>query len=150
MPASYTFEIHTPYRLFFSGRVESISLTLSDGEIGVYANHSRFIAPVLSGIIHIKDDKGLTRPAFITDGILEVKEFKTVLLVDTAEWPEEIDSERALKAKQKAEESHRSALLQFEIDSAKAKLRRAENRLKAAELRAAELRAAEKGIVTDS
>ena len=134
MPAFFSFEVHTPYRPFFSGRVEYISLLLSDGEIGVYANHSAFSAPALSCILSIKDDRGALRRAFITDGILEVKEHKTVLMVDTAEWPEEIDRDRALAAKQKAEESLETALLKFEIDNAKAKLRRAEFRLKAWEL----------------
>ena len=135
MPAHFNFEVHTPYRPFFSGRVESISLMLSDGEIGVYAGHSPFSAPALSCILHIKDDKGVLRRAFITDGILEVKEHKTVLMVDTAEWPEEIDRERALAAKQKAAENLETALMKFEIESAKAKIRRAEFRLKAHDLR---------------
>ena len=135
MPASFTFEVHTPYRLFFSGRVQSITLTLFDGEIGVYANHSRFTSPVLSCILRITDDKDVSRPAFITEGILEMKEFKTVLIVDAAEWPEEIDADRARAAKQQAEESIKTGILKFEIDNAKAKLRRAEYRLKACELK---------------
>ena len=133
MPALFTFEVHTPYRLFFTGRVESILLTLADGEIGVYANHSAFTAPCVSCILRIKDDKGQLRSAFITDGILEVKDHKTVLMVDSAEWPEEIDVERARASKQQMEEKLNSVLLKFQIDSAKAKLRRAEFRLKAAE-----------------
>ena len=89
MAALFKFEIHTLYRLFFSGRVESITLTLSDGEIGVYANHSFFTAPVLGGILRIKDENGVLRSAFTTGGILEVKEHNTVLMVDAAEWPGE-------------------------------------------------------------
>ena len=135
MPALFNFEVHTPYRPFFSDKVESISLMLSDGEIGVHANHSSFSAPVLNCILRIRDDKGALRFAFITDGILEVKEHKTVLMVDTAEWPEEIDKDRAIAAKQKAEKSLEAALLKFEIDNARAKLRRAEFRLKALELK---------------
>ncbi|MCL1836637.1 MAG: ATP synthase F1 subunit epsilon [Treponema sp.] len=135
MPVHFTFEVHTPYRPFFSGRVESISLMLSDGEIGVYAGHSPFSAPALSCILRIKDDKGELRHAFITDGILEVKEHKTVLMVDTAEWPEEIDRERAMASRKKAEENLEIALLKFETDKANSKIRRAEIRLKTSELR---------------
>ena len=136
MPALFNFEVHTPYRLFFSGKAEAITLTLADGEIGVYAKRTAFTAPVVSCILRIKDDKGKWRPAFITDGILEVKEYKNVLMVDAAEWPEEIDHDRALAAKQEAEESLEMGMLKFEIDNAKAKLRRAEFRLRAWELRA--------------
>jgi len=99
MAALFKFEVHTLYRLFFSGKVESITLTLTDGEIGVYASHSFFTAPVLSCMLRIKDDKGVLRSAVITDGILEVKEHNTVLIVDTAEWFDEKEgnaSERML------------------------------------------------------
>ena len=132
---TFTFEVHTPYRLFFSGRVENFILTLSDGEVCVYAHHSFFIAPVISCILRIKDEKGKLINAFVTEGILEVKDFKTVLMVETAEWPEEIDAERALASKQKAEDTINNSQLKFEIDKAIVKLRRSEFRLKAAELK---------------
>ena len=132
MPALFHLEIHTPYRLFFSGEVESISLQLSDGEIGIYANHSSICAPVLCCILRIKDQEGLVRPAFIRDGILEVTEIKTLLLVDTAEWPDEIDTERTLAIQEEAHKTLESAVLPFEHAKAQAKLRRAALRLQAA------------------
>ena len=134
MGALFHFEVHTPYRLFFSDSIESLTITLSDGEKGVLANHSPFTAPVVPCLLRITDDRGLKRSAFITEGILEVTEVKTVLMVDTAEWPEEIDTERAALAKKTAEEDSKSAMFKFETESAKARLRRAEFRLKAAAL----------------
>jgi F-type H+-transporting ATPase subunit epsilon len=135
MPVLFNFEVHTPYRLFFTGKVESIVLTLTDGEIGIYAHHSPFTSPVLSCILHIKDDSGVSRPAFITEGILEVKDHKTVLMVDEAEWPEEIDIDHARAAKQEAEEEIKSDSFKFELGRAKARLCRAVFRLKACELK---------------
>jgi F-type H+-transporting ATPase subunit epsilon len=134
MPVLFDFEVHTPYRLFFNGKVESIILTITDGEIGVYAHHAAFSSPVLSCILHIKDKDGISRPAFITDGILEVKDHKTVLMVDIAEWPEEIDTERARADKQEAEAEIDPDSFKFELERAKARLRRAEFRLKTSEL----------------
>jgi F-type H+-transporting ATPase subunit epsilon len=131
MPVLYNFEVHTPYRPFFTGRIEAVTLTLMDGEVGVYAKHSPFASPVLSCILRIKDDGGW-RSAFITEGILEVKDHKTVLMVDAAEWPKEIDTERARVAKREAEESIKTASEKFELDRALARLRRAEFRLLAA------------------
>jgi F-type H+-transporting ATPase subunit epsilon len=130
MAALYPFEVHTPYRRFYSDQVEAIVITQIDGEIGVYANHSAFTAPVNTGILKIKDKKGAWRSAFTTEGILEVKEHKTVLMVDTAEWPEEIDYERAVAAKKRAEESLESGMLKFETDNALATFKRAEMRIK--------------------
>jgi F-type H+-transporting ATPase subunit epsilon len=109
--------------------VESVIVRLIDGDIGIYANHTFFIAPVCAGIVKIKDKKGEEQSAFITEGILEVKGHKTVLMVDAAEWPSEIDYERALAAKKNAEERIASGTLKFEIDQAKISLRRAEARI---------------------
>jgi len=130
MPALFNFEVHTPQRLFYSGKVQSISLALADGEIGIYANHSPFTAVAVSGVLRIKDDKDEQRAAFISSGILEVKEHKNVLMVDCAEWPDEIDKERVLEAKEEAEKILNDANFRFETDKAKKKLRRAEGRLK--------------------
>jgi F-type H+-transporting ATPase subunit epsilon len=138
MAALFNFEVHTPYRLFFSEKVEAIDLILADGEIEVFANHSPFTAPTLSCILRIKNSKGQWRSAFVTDGILEVKDskFKNVLMVDAAQWPEEIDREQSLLDKEQAEESLKSAVLKFEVDNARAKLRYAEFRLKTCETKA--------------
>jgi F-type H+-transporting ATPase subunit epsilon len=131
----FPFEVHTPYRRFFSDHIEALVITLIDGEIGVYANHSAFTAPVETGIMRIKDRDGAWRGAFITEGILEVKEHKTVLMVDAAEWPEEIDKDRAREAKDRAEERLKTGMLKFETDKAASSLKRARFRLKAWELR---------------
>jgi F-type H+-transporting ATPase subunit epsilon len=135
MSGTFTFEVHTPYRLFFSGAVEALILGLSDGEICVYAHHSPFTAPARTGVLKIRDEEGRWRTAFTTEGILEVKEKKTVLLVDAAEWPGEIDNDRALAAKKEAEETLKTSAFRFEIDNAREKLTRAEMRLKVFALR---------------
>jgi F-type H+-transporting ATPase subunit epsilon len=132
MPALYRLEVHTPYRPFFADMVEAITLKLSDGEIGIYAKHSPFTAPVISCVLRIKDNKGQWRTAFISGGILEVTDFKTLLMVEAAEWPEEIDCERAIASEQQAKKSLETALFKFETDNAREKMRRSQLRLKAA------------------
>ncbi|MDR2803621.1 MAG: ATP synthase F1 subunit epsilon [Treponema sp.] len=130
MAVLYTLEIYTPRRMFFSDSVEALTLVIADGEIGVYANHSRFTAPVKCSVAKIKDKKGVWKIAFIGDGIIEVKRHKTVLLTVAAEWPEEIDYERVLRSKKDAEEMLKSSHFQFERLAAKEKIRRADVRLK--------------------
>ena len=134
MAALFTFEVHTPYRQFFSGQVEAIVLTLVDGEAAVYANHSHFTAPVVPCLLKIKDREGVWKTAFSSDGILEVTSNKTVLVTDSAEWPGEIDYERAKASKERAEKTLKeTGLLKFEASTAAASLRRADMRLKAKE-----------------
>jgi F-type H+-transporting ATPase subunit epsilon len=126
----FKFEVHTPYRRFFSGEVQAINLTLADGEITVYANHSLITAPVVAGILKIKDESGAWTQAFIAEGLLEVKSHNTMLMADAAEWPAEIDIERARKSKAAAEETINSSTFKFESTAAEAALRRAEFRLR--------------------
>jgi F-type H+-transporting ATPase subunit epsilon len=130
MAKFFNLEVHTPYRLFFSGKVEAFVVTLLDGEIGIYADHAFITAPVVTGVLRIKDEQGQWKQAFITEGILEVSGHRTVLVVDAAEWPEEIDCDRARAAKEKAEEQIEAATFKFEADNAKATLKRAVTRLK--------------------
>ena len=130
----FNFEVHTPYRLFFFGKAQTVTIELADGEIGVYANHSPFTGLSVTGILRIKDAEGAWRSAFVSGGILEVKEHKNVLMVDSAEWPEEIDKERAIASMQKMKDTLATSTQKFEIEKAKVHLRRAEYRLKAAEL----------------
>ena len=131
MAALFTFEVHTPYRLFYSDPVQAVILTLVDGEAGIYANHSLFTAPVVPCLLKIKDKDGTWKTAFSSDGILEVTSHKTVLVTDSAEWPDEIDYERAKAARERAEETLKeTGLLKFEAVTATTALRRAEMRIK--------------------
>jgi len=133
MAALFNFEVHTPRRIFYSGRVQAITIGLDDGEIGIYANHSPFTAHSVTGPLRIKDDKGNWRTAFVCGGILQVKEHKNVLMVESADWPEEINVEHVLGIKMQAEETLKNTQLKFEIDKAKKILHHAECRLKVLE-----------------
>ncbi|MDR2246113.1 MAG: ATP synthase F1 subunit epsilon [Treponema sp.] len=130
MAKLFKLEVHTPYRLFYADTVEALVVTLIDGEIGVYADHSFLTAPVVTGVLKIRDKEGRWKHAFTTGGILEVSGHRTVLLVDAAEWPEEIDRARAKAARERAEEQLKAAVFRFETDNARAMLKRAETRLK--------------------
>jgi len=133
MAVSFRFEVHTPYRLFYSGQVEAIVLTLVDGEFAIYANHAHITAPVVPCLLRIKDEKGNWKIAFTTEGILEVTSHKTILISDAAEWPEEIDYDRAKKAKEEAEKTLTDGMLKFEMETAASSLKRAVMRIKVKE-----------------
>ena len=134
MAATFRFEVYTPYRLFFADYVESVSMTLVDGEIEILAQHSAFTAPVETCVLRVITQKGERHYAFISTGILEVTEVKTVLMVDSADWSEEIDTERAVVSGNKARENLNNALLKFEVDYAKNELKRSEVRMKVVEM----------------
>ncbi|MCL2007481.1 MAG: ATP synthase F1 subunit epsilon [Treponema sp.] len=130
MAIMFPLEIHTPYRLFFSDSVLAFSLTLIDGEIAVYANHVPFTAPVIPCILRIKDKDEVWKTAFISEGILEVGEQKAILISDDAEWPDEINYERAIASKERAEQTLEHIMLKFEKTTALSALQRANARIK--------------------
>ncbi|MCL2479097.1 MAG: ATP synthase F1 subunit epsilon [Treponema sp.] len=134
MAQTFPFEVHTPSRLFYDAQVEEVIVTIPDGEFAVMADHAACIAPVVTGFLRIKDRDGVWKTAFTANGILEVKEHKTVLMSEAAEWGSEIDMDRARNARDKAEGILNSARLKFETENAALSLRKAEYRLKVREL----------------
>ena len=134
MIRTFPFEVHTPNRLFFNDSVGEVIVTLTDGELAVMAGHSACTAPVKTGFLKIMDKDGVWKTAFTANGIMEVKEHKTVLMSEAAEWGSEIDRDRALKAKERAEDVLKEGMLKFETDNAALSLKRAEFRLKVWEL----------------
>ncbi|MDR3123028.1 MAG: ATP synthase F1 subunit epsilon [Treponema sp.] len=134
MAELFTLEVHTPYRLFFKGKVEALTVMLEDGEIGILAHHEAVTARMKACLVKIKGQDGRWKTGFASEGILEVAGGKTTLITDSAEWPDEIDYDRAMDAKRRAEEIARDAGFKFEAETAKQAMERAEMRLKAWEL----------------
>jgi len=126
----FNFEVHSLRRLFYSGKVQAVTVSLEDGEIGILAHHSPFSAHTVTGSLRIKDENGSWRIAFVCSGILEVKDHKTVLMVETAEWPEEINLEQILENKKQTEEMLKDTRLRFETERAKKRLHHLECKLK--------------------
>jgi F-type H+-transporting ATPase subunit epsilon len=123
-------EIITPDRTFFSGAVDMLIYPTTDGERGVMHNHAPMVTPVVPGEIRMKDGEKWIRAA-VSEGFLEVTEDMTVMIVDTAEWPEEIDIARAQQAAARAGERLAAEISLTEHTRAKAALARAYARLKA-------------------
>ena len=109
-----TLRIATPERWFFNGEVESVTLVSTDGEIGVLAGHMPTVVALRAGPVRFKTGDGW-REAALTGGFAEIENDYISILSDTAEWPEEIELNRALEAKRRAEEriSARSSEVEY-------------------------------------
>lgn len=126
---TFNLEVHTPYRQFFSGEVESLVVPILDGEYGVEAGHEPVVTIVEPGTLRFKV-AGEWKTAAVTSGIAEVMPEYTVLLLSAAEYPDEIDLRRAEAAKERAEERLRQKGSMQEYHSSQAALARAMARLK--------------------
>ncbi|MBM7557007.1 F0F1 ATP synthase subunit epsilon [Halanaerobacter jeridensis] len=102
--ATMNVSIVTPERVAYeSDDVEIINVRTIDGNRGIMPNHEPLITGLNIGIIRVKDGSG--EDIFsATQGYMEVKPDEVTVLVGSAEHSEEIDVDRALAAKEEAEE----------------------------------------------
>ncbi|KNY28507.1 F0F1 ATP synthase subunit epsilon [Pseudobacteroides cellulosolvens] len=129
MASMFKLEIATPDRKFFSGEVEMVVLKTPEGEMGVLKDHAPTVVAIAIGPIRILQN-GEWLEAFLSEGFMEITKEKTVILCDTAEWPNEIDVNRAKAAKDRAEERLQRQLSQMEYIRSRTALARAMARLK--------------------
>jgi F-type H+-transporting ATPase subunit epsilon len=132
VPDQLTLEIATPTRLAVSDQVDEVVVPGIEGYFGVLPGHAPFLTTL--GIGEITYRKG--REEFhlaVAGGFCEVRNDKVIVLADMAERPEEIDRDRAERARQRAEQ-RLAGRTQEEIDYARASaaLARALTRLQVA------------------
>ncbi|WP_010246340.1 ATP synthase F1 subunit epsilon [Acetivibrio cellulolyticus] len=130
MSETFYIEILTPDRKFFWGDVETVIVKTPSGEMGILKDHMPIVVVIDIGPIKIKKD-GEWIDAVLSQGFMEVKQNKAIILVDTAEWPDEIDINRANAAKERAEERILRKASQTEYIQSKAALAKAMARLAA-------------------
>ena len=130
MPGTFPLEIVTPDRKFFSDDVEMVVVKTPQGQIGVMKGHIPMVAAVHIGRAKILKN-GELKNAILNSGFMEVTRNGVVILVDTAEWPHEIDVNRALEAKKRAEERLERKLSHIEYQRTQAALSRALARIRA-------------------
>ena len=89
---------------FYDGEMTSLVVPGVDGEYGVLANHQNLAIAIVPGMISFRDEEDAEMTAFVSDGMMRVEDGEVLLLVDSAEWPDEIDLERARSAEDRARE----------------------------------------------
>ena len=116
--------------LFFDGDCEFMVVPCTDGAMGILSHHSNMIAAVVPGELRFQPVGGPLRTAAVSAGLVKVEAGEVMLLVSTAERPEDIDANRARRAADEAKEAilqHRSIQ---EYKMAQADLARAVSRLR--------------------
>ena len=98
-------KVITPTRVFFEGEAESF-IVKTRGEVGEFAvlvDHAPMAAAVGLGTLVINLPSGEKKISTLFDGYAVVQENTAVIIAEAAEWPDEIDAERAEAAKERAE-----------------------------------------------
>jgi F-type H+-transporting ATPase subunit epsilon len=108
----FKLEIVTPERLMFSDEIDVLTTPTTQGEISIMAHHVPLVTMIAPGEIKIKKNKE-TSFLTVTGGFIQVAMNKVTILADAAERAEEIDIDRAERARERA----RKMLTEKHLDS---------------------------------
>ena len=98
----FDLEIISPERTFYKGQVHFLEVATSEGEIGIYKNHIPMTNVVVPGIVTIHEADGV-KEAALHSGFMVILQDSVKIMAEVAEWPDEIDENRANEAKIRAE-----------------------------------------------
>ncbi len=129
---TFHLELVTPRRMIFSGDVESFRAPGLEGSFQVLHSHAPLLAALGVGEIEVRDGSGTEQRYATSGGFVEVHDNKAVVLAETAEAAEEIDTDRARAAEKRARDRITGHAEGVDVDRARAALHRALNRLRLA------------------
>lgn len=132
--ATMRLEIATAERVVYSEDVEILVAPGMDGQLGILPNHAPLLTALQPGEIRVVRE-GEESYMAVSGGFLEVMANRVTILADTAERAEEIDTERAEEAMQRAQERIESSVSDMDLQRALASIRRSQARLLAARRR---------------
>ena len=96
---------------YYQGDCEDLVLPISDGVYGIQAGHSPVLVAIHMGILHFEVN-GESQDILVGDGIAEVTPAYVMVLVDSAERPEDtrIRAEERLQHQQSMHEYYQSKI----------------------------------------
>jgi F-type H+-transporting ATPase subunit epsilon len=109
----------------FSGRVNRVVAPAEMGEVGILPRHSPFITHLQAGEVKVVIENQQEQYFYVSGGILEVQPHVVTVLSDTALRAKDIDEERVMEMKRRAEEVLSTRQSEFEEAKALAELAQA-------------------------
>ncbi|MCJ7927916.1 MAG: F0F1 ATP synthase subunit epsilon [Pantoea vagans] len=134
MATTYHLDVVSAEQQMFSGTVQSIQVSGSEGELGIRPNHAPLLTAIKPGMVRIVKQHGEEEVIYLSGGVLEVQPGAVTVLADTAIRGSDLDEARALEAKRKAEEHMNSSHGDVDFVTASAELAKAIAKLRVIEL----------------
>ena len=125
-------KIATPDGEVFSGEAKSVTVKTINGDVQIMRGHADLLSPIGVGKAKLVGIDGKEREASISGGFILVNNAEVSIVATTFEFADEIDIERAKKARENAERAVAAASEAKDIEIAKAKLARAVSRINVA------------------
>ena len=127
-----TFEVHilAADKTLYEGPCVSLTIPASDGERGILAHHSSMMAAIVPGTLRYQPPGEETRLLAVSPGMVKAEANEVLVLVDSAERPEDIDEARARRRADEAREAilQKKSIQEYQL--AQSTLARALNRLR--------------------
>lgn len=98
-------EIVSQNKIVYQGDVDIVVVPGAAGQMGILPHHAPLLTVLEFGVITIRGKEAGEEHFTVAGGIAEVQPDQVTILADAAENVEEIDINRALQAKTRAEES---------------------------------------------
>lgn len=115
---------------FYEGECLSLVFPTVDGQYGIQAGHNNMIAAVVPGELTFTLPSGESVLAAVSEGLVKVENGTVLILVDTAERPEEIDEKWARYSAEQAKEAMLQKKSVQEYSAAQGRMARALVRLR--------------------
>ena len=132
MASTFHLNVITPERNFLDEDVLTLVVEAEDGQIGILPGHEPTVVSMVEGTLRIQLADGTWKEAAASAGFATILPDEVEVMLQTAEWPEDIDYNRAQEAARVAEERLRQKLSMQEYHIARTMLARAMVRLRLA------------------
>ena len=109
--ATFPLQIVTMDGMEYTGDVERITLRTIHGDVAILARHINYCTAIGMGTAVVRQADGTERSAACIGGMLSVMNGVCRVFPTTWEWSEEIDVDRAKRAKEAAEQKLKEAKL---------------------------------------
>lgn len=107
----------------FSGTAEYVIVPAIMGEVGIYPRHTQMLTRIKAGSVRIKrPDVAEEELIYVSGGMLEVQPHMITILSDTAIRGKDLDENRALESKRRAEEAMKNRSSEMDYAKAQAEL----------------------------
>jgi len=127
---TFHLDVVSAEKLIFSGLVESVQVSGSEGELGIRSGHSPLLTAIKPGMVRVIKQFGEEEVIYLSGGILEVQPGTTTVLADTAIRGEDLDAAKAEEAKRRAEEKIQNHYNDIDFAQASSDLAKAMAQLK--------------------
>ena len=114
----------------FSGLVETLVATGSQGELGINYGHAPLLTDLVPGPVRIVKQSGEEEVYYVSGGFLEVQPGVVSILADTAIRADDVDEASAEEARQAAEHALANQTGDFDYGRASAQLAEAAAQLR--------------------